>query len=806
MSTLLQDLRYGVRMLLKTPGLTAMALLALAIGIGANTAIFSVVDAVLLRPLPFERPEQLVSIALLNREQGPNGVPFSVADLVDLREQRRELELAAYGTDLYNLTGHGADPEQIRGSATTAGFFALLGARPAIGRTFIEDEEKPGSEPVVVISDRFWQQRFNRDPQALGRRLRLSDREYTIIGVMPAAFRFPEAASELWTCFQIEPPTRRGPYYLRVIARIKAGGTLDSTRAELQEIAQRVQAAHPELAASEYGYVTVPLTEQLLGKVRPALMVLLGAVALVLLIASLNVANLLLARAIAREKEISIRAALGATRARIARQLLVEGLLLSSAGGALGLVLAVWGIDVLLAVSPADIPRIDQVRINSSVLGWTLLVSLGSGLLAGLVPALHASGADLNESLKQGGRGTSESSGRRRVRSALVVSEIALALMLLISAGLLIKSFIRLQQVDPGFRAQQVLTMEVPLPRAGYPEPLQVIGFHQRLLERMRALPGVHSAAVASSLPPNDLEWRDNYMVEGQTPLPDAQLPSAAMLIVSPDYFRSLGIPLLQGRNFTEADIRDGAPVTIISETLARRSFPNQNPIGKRFKVGGVDRPTNPWSEIIGVVADVKYEGLAAAPIPAFYESANQRSYRGMYLVLNFSGDTAALTNAVRREVRALDPQLPVANIRTVERLMAQSVAQPRFRTMLIGSFSGAALLLAAIGIYGVMAYSVTQRTQEIGVRMALGAQTRDILQLVLRQGLALTAVGIGAGLVGALAATRLIGSMLFDVPANDFVTFAAISLLLATVALVACLIPARRASKVDPVIALNRN
>jgi putative ABC transport system permease protein len=461
---------------------------------------------------------------------------------------------------------------------------------------------------------------------------------------------------------------------------------------------------------------------------------------------------------------------------------------------------------MLLALSPSDIPRLDQVRINLSVLGWTLLVSLGSGLLAGLVPAWQASGAELNDALKQGGRGTSELPGRRRLRSTLVVSEIALALMLLISAGLLIKSFIRLQQVDPGFRAQQALTMEIPLPRIAYPEPTQVIAFQQRMLERLRALPGVQSAALASSLPPNDLAWRDNYMVEGEAPLPDAKLPSAAMLIVSPDYFRSLGIPLLQGRSFTEADIRDGAPVTIISETLARRSFPNQNPIGKRFKVGGIERPTNPWSEIIGVVADVKYEGLGAAPLPAFYESALQRSYRGMYLVINFSGDTTAVTNAIRREVRALDPQLPVANVRTVKRLLEQSVAQPRFRTMLIGSFSAAALLLAAIGIYGVMAYSVTQRTQEIGVRMALGAQTRDILQLVLRQGLVLTAVGIAAGLIGALAATRLIGSLLFEVPTNDVVTFAAVSLLLAAVALLACIVPARRAASVNPLIALNRS
>ena len=805
MNTLLQDLRYGVRMLLKTPGLTAMALLALALGIGANTAIFSVVDAVLLRPLPFERPEQLAAVSLLNREQGPNGVPLSVADYLDLLEHGRNLEIAAYGADFYNLTRVGADAEQIRGSGVTAGFFATLGAQPLIGRAFMEGEDKPGSEPVVIISHRFWQERFNRDPQALGQQLTLNDRNYTIVGVMPAAFRFPERNSELWTCFQFEPPTRRGPFFLRVIARVKPGGDFDRARAELEQTARRVQLARPELAAKEYGYVTVQLQEQLLGKARPALLVMLGAVVLVLLIASLNVANLLLARAVAREREISIRAALGATRGRIARQLLAEGILLALIGGALGLVVAIWGLDVLLAVSPADIPRLHEVRVNPSVLGWTLLISLGSGLLAGLAPALQSSRPDLNDSLKQSGRAASESGARRRLRNVLVVSEIALALMLLISAGLLIKSFVRLQQVDPGFHSEQVLTMEVPLQRARYPEPPQAIAFQRQLLERLRAMPGVRSAAVASSLPPDDLGWRDHYAVEGQPPLPDAQLPTAPTLIVSPQYFQSLGISIMKGRDFTEAEHREMPPVAIVSETLARHSFPNGDAVGKHVRIGGVDRPGNPWMQIVGIVADVKYSGLAGKSEPVVYQSALQRSYRGMYLVINFTGDVAGLTNAVRREVRTLDAQVPVANVRTIERIMSEAVAQPRFRTMLIGSFAAVALLLAAIGIYGVMAYSVTQRTQEIGIRMALGAQTRDVLKLVVRQGLTLTLIGIAAGLLGAFAATRLIASLLFDVLPYDLTTFATISALLAIVALLACFVPARRAAKVNPIVALNR-
>ncbi len=806
MNTLLQDIRYGVRLLLKTPGLTAMALLALALGIGANTAIFSVVDAVLLRPLPFERPEQLAAVSLLNREQGPNGVPLSVADYLDLREQSRDLEVAAYGADFYNLTRAGADAEQIRGSDVTAGFFDTLGAHPLLGRTFVDGEDKPGSEPVVVISHRFWQERFNRDPGALGQQLTLSDRNYTIVGVMPPAFRFPERNSELWTCFQVEPPTRRGPFYLRVFARVKGGGSFENARAELDQTARRVQLARPELASKEYGYVTTQLQEQLLGKARPALLVMLGAVVLVLLIASLNVANLLLARAVAREREISIRAALGATRGRIARQLLVEGLLLAFLGGALGLVVAIWGLEALLAVAPADIPRLHEVRINPSVLGWTLLISLGSGLVAGVAPAWQSSRADLNESLKQSGRAASESGARGRLRSALVVAEIALALMLLISAGLLIKSFVRLQQVDPGFRPQQVLTMEVPLQRTRYPEPPQAIAFQRQLLERLRAMPGVHSAAVASSLPPDDLAWRDHYAAESQAALNDAQLPTAPILIVSPQYFRSLGVSILKGRDFTEAEVRDTPPVAVVSESLARRAFPNEEPLGKRVRIGGADRPPgNPWMEIVGVVADVKYSGLAGQSEPVVYQSSLQRSYRGMYLVISFTGDVAALTNAVRREVRVLDPQVPVANVRTINRLMSEAVAQPRFRTMLLGSFSAVALLLAGIGIYGVMAYSVTQRTQEIGIRMALGAQTRDVLQLVVRQGLTLTLIGIAAGLLGALAATRLIASLLFDVRPNDLMTFAAISALLALVALLACLVPARRAAKVNPLVALNR-
>lgn len=801
MSTLLQDLRYGFRMLAKAPGVTILALLALAFGIGANTAIFSVVNTVLLRPLPFKDTDHLLKLSLVQFQSGPRGSPLSPSDFLDFRAQNRSLELATFATDSFNYSG-GEAPEQVQGAWTTAGFFSTLGVSPLLGRGFLPNEDKADAERVVVLSEGFWRNRFNADPQIIGHTITLSSRSYTIVGVMPGRFQFPDRAVQLWAALPIEPPTRRGPYYMHGVVRFPATMSVERARGELAEIAARVKAMTPALPP-EYGFVSIPLTEYLVGDVRPALLVLLGAVGLVLLIASLNVANLLLSRAAAREKEISIRAALGASRARIVRQFLTENLLLACAGGTAGLLLSVWGIDLLRAFGPDNVPRLQDVTVDRWVLGWTALVSLGSGILFGLAPAWHGTRLDLNSALKEGGRSASESAGARRVRGFLVVSEVALAMMLLIGAGLLIRSFISLQQVRPGFSSEQVLTMQVRLSRARYPELPQVTTFYERLLERVSSLPGVRSAAISSSLPPNGLEVSDTFNVEGVLSADDANSPLGSVLFSTPGYFKALGVPVLQGRDFTETDTPTTPRVVIINETLARKYFPATSPLGKRFKEGGSDRTANPWMEIVGVVGDVKYEGLDLPTAPAFYLPFRQSPIRGMNLVVNTSLAPAALTAAVRAEMRKIDPEIPVARVSTMERLIDESVAQPRFRTFLIGIFSAVAMLLAAIGIYGVVAYSVSQRTQEIGIRMALGARRSDVLRLVVRQGMTLTLAGVALGVLGALALTRLTANLLFGVGATDPITFATISILLIFVALLACYIPARRAAKLDPMRAL---
>jgi putative ABC transport system permease protein len=633
----------------------------------------------------------------------------------------------------------------------------------------------------------------------------LSGRQFTIVGVMPARFEFPERSVQLWAVLPLESPTRRGPYYMEGLLRFPAQMSIEQARAELAEIATRVKAATPALPA-DYGYVSTPLSEYLVGDVRPALLVLLGAVGLVLLIASLNVANLLLSRAASREKEISIRAALGASRGRIVRQFLTENLLLALAGGVAGLLLGFWGIDLLRAFGPDNVPRLADVTVDRWVLGWTALISLGSGILFGLAPAWHGTRMDLNNALKEGGRSATESAGARRVRSFLVVTEIALAMMLLVSAGLLIRSFVQLQQVRPGFNAQQLLAMQVPLPRASYSENPKVISFYDRLLARVSAVPGVRSAAISSSLPPNGLEISDTFNLENMLALEDAKSPLASVLFTSPGYFRTLGVPLVQGRDFTERDNASAPLAVIINETLARKYFGKESPVGKRLKGGGTDRTSNPWMEIVGVVGDVKYEGLETSTAPAYYMPFLQNPIRVMNLVVSASLAPETLTAAVRAEVRNIDPEIPVARISTMEKLIDESVAQPRFRTFLIGIFSAVAMLLAAIGIYGVVAYSVSQRTQEIGIRMALGARRSDVLRLVVRQGMRLTLAGVALGVIGALALTRLTANLLFGVGATDPVTFAAISILLICVALLACYIPARRASRLDPMAALARN
>ncbi|MFN2507500.1 MAG: ABC transporter permease [Chthoniobacterales bacterium] len=804
MNTLLHDLRYGLRMLAKAPGVTIMALLALAFGIGANTAIFSVVNTVLLRPLPFKDTDRLLKISLVHQQLGPRGSTLSPSDFLDFKAHNQgSLELATVSTSLFNYSG-GETPEQVLGAWTSAGFISTLGVPPLLGRGFLPHEDKPDAERVVMLSEGFWRNRFNADPQIIGRQITLSGRQYTIVGVMPARFEFPERGVQFWAVLPLEPPTHRGPYYMHGILRFPAPMSIEQARTELAQIAARVKAATPALPP-DYGYISMPLSESLVGDVRPALLVLLGAVGLVLLIASLNVANLLLSRAAARGKEISIRVALGASRSRIVRQFLTENLLLALAGGIAGLLLSFWGIDLLRAFGPDNVPRLQDVTVDRWVLGWTALISLGSGILFGLAPAWHGTRMDLNNSLKEGGRSGTESTGARRLRSFLVVTEIALAMMLLVGAGLLIRSFVQLQQVRPGFQTGQLLTMQVPLPRAKYTENAQVVSFYDRLLTQVAAVPGVRSAAISSSLPPNGLQVTDTFNLDGVLAVEDAKAPLGSVLFTSPGYFRTLGVPILHGRDFTERDNASAPLAVIVNETLARKYYGNDNPVGKRLKVGGTDRTSNPWMEILGVVGDVKYEGLDTPTAPAYYMPFLQNPIRGMNLVVSASLAPAALAAAIRAEVRNIDPEIPVARVSTMEQLIDKSVAEPRFRTFLIGAFSSLAMLLAAIGIYGVVAYSVSQRTQEIGIRMALGAQPRDVLALVLKQGLSLTLAGVGIGLLGAFALTRVIANLLFGVGPTDPLTFAVIVALLILIALLACYIPARKAAKLNPMNALAR-
>jgi putative ABC transport system permease protein len=804
MTTLIHDIRYGLRMLAKSPGITFFAILALAFGIGANTAIFSIVHAVLLRPLPYEETDRLLALALVHQQSGPRGSPLSPSDFLDFHAQNRNFEFAAFSDDIFNYSG-GEAPEQIAGAWTTSAFFSTLGLSPLLGRGFLPNEDAPAAERVAVLSEGFWRSHFNADPRILGRSITLNARSYTIVGVMPVSFQFPDQTMQVWVTYPLNPPTRRGPYFLRGLVRMPPSMSIQQAREELAGIAARVKAANPDLPAT-YGFVSTPLNDWLLGDVRPALLVLLGAVGLVLLIASLNVANLLLSQAVTREREISIRAALGASRARIVRQFLTENLLLAFAGGIAGLLLGVWGVDFLRVFGPTNLPRLQDVRMDLAVLGWTALISLGSSLLFGLAPAWHGTRTNLNDSLKESGRSGGESMGARRLRSLLVISEITLAMMLLIGAGLLIRSFVQLQQVQPGFAPRQIVTMLVPLPRAKYPEPPNVISFYERLLQRINSLPGIRSAAITSSLPPNGLQISDTFLAEGQPPLDDSKAPLGSILATTPGYFRTLGVAVTKGRDFTERDTGDSPLVVIVNETLARKFFPNQNPIGKRLKEGGADRTGNPWMEVVGIVGDVKYEGLETPTAPAYYIPFKQNPMRSMYVVLNTTLPSGPVANSVRSEVRTIDPEIPIAKVSTIEQLVDESVAQPKFRTFLLGVFSAVAILLAAIGIYGVVAYSVSQRIREIGIRMALGAQTLDVLQLVVRQGLFLTLVGVVFGVIGAFALTRVISNLLFGVSATDPATFIGVSVFLILVSLAACYLPARRASKVDPVKALSHN
>jgi putative ABC transport system permease protein len=803
MQTLIQDLRYGARLLIKSPGFTFIAVLTLALGIGANTAIFSVVNAVLLRPLPYPEPNRLMQVLLNNPETSGGRGGYGVADFLALNERNQSFErVAAISSgNRFSLTS-GGSPEQIIGAVVSAGFFDVLGVKADRGRTFLPDEDKPGSPRTVVISHSFWQKHLNGDPNVLDQSVKFNDETYTIIGILPADFRYSSIGpTEILTTLRFNPPRGRPPYFLRVIGRLKDGVSEQQAQADVNVIASQMQeqypASIPKVARVE------PLKRSIVGDSQLSLSVLLGAVFFVLLIASVNVGNLLLARATERQKEMAVRAALGGSRFRLIRQALTESLTLATIGGVLGWLLAMWGIELIVALGPENLPRLDEISVDSRVLGFTVLMTALSGIVFGIAPALQSSQVDLNHALKEGGRTVTEGRGRRRLRALFIVSEFALALMLLIGAGLMIQSFLRLQQVNPGFNPGHLLTAQIVLPSNRYREPAKVGAFQQELLQRLQSLPGVEAAAASMSLPPDLLMMHNPFALEGHPPERGESQPVAEQLLVSPDYFRTLGITMNAGRAFTDADNQTAPQAVIINDTMAQRYFQNQNPLGKRIRTGDYNASA-PWVTIVGVVQDVKYSGLHEENQPTMYTPFLQNLWwRSLFLSVRTTGDPLSVVGAVRNEVWAIDRDLPVSQVKTMDQIVSESIAEPRAYTVLLGMFAALALILAAIGIYGVMAYAVTQRTHEIGIRMALGAQSSDVLKMVFKQGMTLAFIGTTIGLAASFGLTRLMKSLLFDVSPTDTGTFALIAALLIAVALLACHIPARRATKVDPMVAL---
>ena len=803
METFIHDLRYAVRTLLKKPGFAAIVILALAIGIGANTAIFSVVNAVLLRPLPYADPDRIVMVWMDNTRMKVDQDIHSYANYVDYRDRNQSFEyIAAYSGVSLNLVGSG-DPERVIGAMSTANLFSVLGVQPMLGRVYTVEEEEPGRDQVVVLGYGLWQRRFGGNPGIIGQTISLSDVTREVIGVMPKSFRFPHKDAELWAPLAVDANRRanRGGFSYYAIGRLKSDVPLEKARTDMSAIADQLQQEYPNILEG-YGVNLVPLHEQVVGKTRLALLVLLGMVVFVLLIACANVANLLLARAAVREREIAIRMALGAGRGRLIRQLLTESILLGLLGGAAGLLIANWGLQALIALSPEDTPRLDQINIDRRVLLFTFAVSLLTGLLFGLVPALQASKADLNESLKEGGRSSTGGVRGRRIRSLLVVFEIGLSLVLLIGAGLMIKSFMRLRDVSLGFKPDRLMTMNLQLSRSRY-QGRQGHDFYQKLIQRVEAMPGVESAAAITDIFIDALPNSASFAVEGKPPASAADQIEAPIDFVTPGYFRAMGIPLLLGRDVDERDVPDSTRVVVINNTFAQRLWPGEDPLGKRFTFGPGD--SNPqWLTIVGVVADMRRTGYEAEVRCETFLPYSQRTFIGfMTLVVRAKTDAKSIIPAVRDEVWSIDSNQTISHIRTMDQTLDEMVSQRRLNMVLFGIFAATAMILAAVGVYGVISYSVTQREHEMGIRMALGASGKDVIKLVIGQGLLLTLAGVSVGLVGALLLTRVMASLLYLVSATDTWTFAVIPILLTVVALAASFIPARRATKVDPMIAL---
>jgi predicted permease len=810
LESLLQDLKFGARTLLKSRGFTLVAVLTLAIGIGANTAIFSVVEAVLLRALPYRDADRLVMLWENNRLRNRPHNVVNPGNLLDWREQAGSFEeVAGFSDQRFNLAG-GGEPEEVAGQAATPNLFRLLGARPALGRTLLPGDED-GGRSVAVISHGLWQRRFGGSPEVIGKTLILDGGGATVVGVMPPDFKWfvkenslSGKPAEVWVPLALPDQLRAGRRgrYLSAVARLKPGVTFEQAQGEMETVASRLEAQYPEIDKG-WGATVVPLRDQLAGEIKPALLVILGAVGFVLLISCVNVANLLMARAAGRRKEMSLRAALGAGRLRIVRQLLTESMLLAVAGGALGLLLAYWGVGALVALSPPNLLGEGQVGVNLTVLAFTLAVSLLTGVAFGVAPALEASRLNLSESLKESSRGNVGGGRAGRVRGALVVAEVGLALVLLVGAGLMVRSFLRLQAVHPGFDAGNLLTMRVMLPQTKYPEDARKVEFFRRAAERLRALPGVRSVSAVSALPFADLGAATSFTVVGKPAPPAGERLTTDLRVADENYFRTMNIPVVAGRTFGEQEAVEDRKVAVVNEAMARKYFPGEDPLGKRIVVNMSSQPTP--TEIIGVVGDARYDKLDGELRPMVYWTPPQLTYSSMSLVVRTGGDPAALGPAAVREIQAIDKDQPVSDVRTMESWLADSTARTRFGTLLLGAFACAALLLAAVGIYGVISYSVAQRRNEIGIRMALGAQGRDVLRLVVGQGMRLVLAGVGVGIVGAFALTRLMSGLLYGVAATDPPTFAANALLLAAVSLLACYVPARRATRVDPLHALRR-
>ncbi len=802
MNTLWQDLRYGARILLKKPGFTAVAVITLALGIGANTAIFSVVDALLLRPLPYHEPGRLVMLSEKLRVGRRSTIPYP--NFADWRERARSFEgMASVRGESFNLTGVDR-PVQLRGRTVNWNFFQLLGVQPQLGRLFVESDDRYGAAPTALISNAMWKERFGGQASVVGKKLLLNGDAYEVIGVLPPGFEYFRA-DDLYVPIglSLKPKTafvdRGSAMGLYAVARLKPGVGLEQASREMAGIAAQLEQEYPQVNSGKSAQAEW-LQDVMSENVRQSLWVLFGAVAFILLIACVNVANLLLVRAADRHKEMALRLALGAGRGRIIRQLLSESLLIALLGGGLGALAGRWMLDGLLALAPANIPQLSRVSLNNTVLLFTLGVSALTSLLCGLLPALHASRTDLQTALKEGGRSTT-GAGREVTRKTLLVVEVSLALVLLVGAGLLVRSMMRVLNVNPGFNPENLLTMRVMLPSEAYPVSRRQ-AFYDDSLTRLGSLPGVRSAALTLSLPIDGSFWNSLFFAADKPVPPRPDLPDAAMISVSANYFDAMGIRLLKGRAFNAADTAVAPRVTVINESMARRIWPGEDPIGKRFRQGYPENQS-PWREVIGVVADVKLNGVERdTPMQVYFPFA-QEPWANFSIVVRTAGDPLQAVDAVERTIHTIDKDLPVYSVRSMDQLLGSSTAQRRLTLVLLLSFALLALLLAAVGIYGVISYSVRQRTHEIGVRVALGAQTGDVLKLILAQGLKLTLLGVAIGLLAASALTRWMETLLFGVRPTDPLTYAVIATVLTTVAVLACWLPARRAGKVDPMVAL---